>query len=187
VAEPTPSRVVRGTAVFDEPLVRELLALRLIAVLATFDRSGGIHAVPMWFARGQDAILFATGSRSRKLRNLERDQSATVVLHDSRPGFEVCGASIQGRVEVVRGAAAARFIESVHRRYVDPAGEALPAAAEFLSSDDVALRFRPDAAVTWDERSSDAARVLCEAGAARALESTAPRRGMDGAAVHPSS
>ena len=40
----------------------------------------------------------ATSSSSRKVRNLERDARATFVLHDSRPGFEVCGASIVGTV-----------------------------------------------------------------------------------------
>jgi hypothetical protein len=175
MGEPTPSRVLRGGAVFAEPLVRELLALRLIAVFATFDRDAGIHAVPMWFAATDDAIVLATGSRSRKARNAEADPRATIVLHDSRPGFEVCGASIQGHTEVIRGAAALPLVEAVHRRYVDLVGERLPGAVEFLASDDVALRFVPTAAVAWDERDSDAAHVLREARAAYALEPTAAR------------
>lgn len=177
MGEPTPSRVVRGASVFEEPLVRELLGLRLIAVLATFDRGGGIHAVPMWFAATGDAIILSTGSRSRKVRNLELDSRGAVVLHDSRPGFEVCGASIQGRVEVVHGEAAEPLVEAVHRRYVDPAGDRLAGAAEFLASDDVALRLVPEAAITWDERGSDAARALRDGGAAYALEPTDSRSG----------
>ena len=128
VAEPTPSRALTGAAVLGDPLVQELLSLRLIAVLATFD-ADGIHAVPMWFATDRGVILLATGSRSRKVRNLTRDQRATFVVHDSRPGFEVCGASIQGRVELVRSHAAEALVERVHRRYVDAAGEQLPAAS----------------------------------------------------------
>ena len=81
-----------------DALVRELLDARLVAVLATFDRTWAIHAVPMWYAAGEDAIVLATSSRSRKVRNLERDPRATLVLHDSRPGFEVCGVSIAGTV-----------------------------------------------------------------------------------------
>ena len=102
------------------------------------DRS--LHAVPMWLAPSDGAILFATGSRSRKVRNLERDPRATLVLHDSRPGAEVCGASIKGRVELVRGAAAKPLVERVQRRFVSEPGLALPVVREFLSSDDVALR-----------------------------------------------
>jgi PPOX class probable F420-dependent enzyme len=177
---PTPSRELRGADVLADPLVHELLELRLVAVLATLEPDGSVHAVPMWVAPGDGAILLATGSRSRKARNVERDPRATLVLHDSRPGFEVCGASIRGRVELVRGAAAAPLVERVHRRYVTEAGERLPAAAEFLASDDVALRLLPEAAVTWDERDSPAAEALRAAGAALPLAPTDPRQELEG-------
>lgn len=177
MAEPAPSRELRGAAILADPLVRELLALRLVAVLATLEPDGSVHAVAVWFARDGDVILLATGARSRKVRNVERDPRATLALHDSRPGFEVCGASLRGRVEVVRGAGAAPLVDRVHRRYVSEEGERLPDAAEFLASDDAALRFRPEAAVTWDERGSPAAAALREAGAALPLEPTGPRAG----------
>jgi hypothetical protein len=50
----------------------------------------------MWYAPHDGVVLFATSSKSRKVRNLEGDPRATLVLHDSRPGYEVCGASIVG-------------------------------------------------------------------------------------------
>jgi nitroimidazol reductase NimA-like FMN-containing flavoprotein (pyridoxamine 5'-phosphate oxidase superfamily) len=87
-----PSRHPEAAEVLEDPLVRELLGARLIGVLATFDDER-IHAVPMWFAGAGDVVYLATGSRSRKVRNLGRDARATLVVHDSRPGFEVCGAS----------------------------------------------------------------------------------------------
>jgi len=170
-----PSRELRGADVWRDPLVRELLELRLVAVLATLEPDGAVHAVPVWFAPGERELLLATGSRSRKVRNLERDPRATLVLHDSRPGFEVCGVSLRGRAEIVRSAAAQPLVGRVHRRYVGEAGRRLPEAAAFLASDDVALRFRVEAAVTWDERESPAARALADAGAALPLEPTAPR------------
>jgi hypothetical protein len=129
----------------------------------------------MWVAGGDGAILLATGSRSRKVRNLERDPRATLVLHDSRPGAEVCGASIRGHVELVRGEAAAPLVERVHRRYVTEQGRALAPVEEFLGSDDVALRLVPEAAVTWDERDSPAASALRAAGAALPIRTTDPR------------
>ena len=156
-------------------LVQELLAARLVGVLATLEDGGAVHAVPLWYSPDGDAIVFATGSGSRKVRNLRRDPRATLVLHDSRPGFEVCGASIRGRVELVEGDAAASLVERVHRRYVTRAGERLPSAGVFVASDDIAVRLLPDAAFTWDERASSAARELRDAGAALPLEPTAPR------------
>lgn len=158
-----------------DPLVRELLNARLIAVLATLEPDGGVHAVAVWYAATDDAILFGTGSGSRKVRNLERDARATVVIHDSRPGFEVCGASIQGSVELVRGVEAEPLVSLVHMRYVTREGRRLAGPAEFLDTDDVAIVLRPVRAITWDERGSTAARELRETGSALALAPTTPR------------
>ena len=85
------------------------------------------------------------------------------------------GASIRGRVDLLRGAAAQSLVELVHRRYVGAGAEAIAAVAAFLNSDDAALRLHPDVAFTWDERPSDAARVLRESGAALPLLPTEPR------------
>jgi PPOX class probable F420-dependent enzyme len=175
VSQPTPSIELRGEEVLGDRLVQELLAARLIGVLATLEPDGSIHAVPMWLATGKAEILLATGARSRKVRNLERDPRATLVLHDSRPGAEVCGASLRGRVELVRGESARPLVDRVHDRYVSYEGRTDPEVRDFLSSDDVALRFIPEAAVTWDERSSAAARALHERRAALPLEPTTPR------------
>ena len=175
VSQPTTSRELRGEAVLSDPLVAELLAARVIAVLATIEPDGSVHAVPMWWSAGESEILLATGSRSRKVRNLERDPRATFVLHDSRPGVEVCGASIRGRVEIVRGAVAQPLIARVHSRYVSDRGLILGEVSEFLASDDVAIRLAPATVTTWDERASPAARALRESGAALPLEPTTAR------------
>jgi PPOX class probable F420-dependent enzyme len=175
MSDPTPSARLSGDEVFADPLVGELLEARLICVLATYDPEGAIHAVPMWYAPAEGAVILATSSRSRKLRNLERDPRATFVLHDSRPGCEVCGASIAGRVEIVRPPDAGSLVESVHRRYVTEQGAADPAVGQFLASDDLALRLRPSSGFTWDERDSAASRALRSLGGALPLVPTEPR------------
>ena len=45
----------------------------------------------------------------------------------------------------------------------------------FLNSDDVALRFSPQSAITWDERESSASRTLRDTGGALPLVPTEPR------------
>jgi Pyridoxamine 5'-phosphate oxidase len=175
MSDPIPSRRLTGDEVLADALVRELLDARLVGVLATFDSRGTIHAVPMWYVRHGDAVLLATSSSSRKVQNLEHDARATFVLHDSRPGFEVCGASIVGTAKVVRSPESRPLVELVHGRYVSRDGAADPAATAFLSSDDVALRFRPSAALTWDERASAAARALRSLHGALPLVPTEPR------------
>ena len=176
MSEPTPSRELRGEAILADPLVAELLEARLVAVLATLEADGSVHAVPMWLSGESGEIVLATGSASRKTRNLEHDVRATLVLHDSRPGCEVCGVSLRGRVEIVRGPEAIPLIARVHRRYIASEGLQRPELQAFLGSDDVALRFHPERAVTWDERESAGSRVLRGTGEALPLEPTEPRR-----------
>jgi PPOX class probable F420-dependent enzyme len=175
VSGPTASGRLLGAAVLGDPLVRELLSARVVCVLATIDPQHAIHAVPMWFAAEEDAILLATGGRSRKVKNLERDPRATFVVHDSRPGFEVCGAAIAGRVTVLAGDSATSAIDRVHRRYVAESAEENEIVRTFLASDDSALRLSPESAWTWDERGSDANEVLGRLGGALPLLPTQPR------------
>jgi len=174
-AHPQPSRLLRSADVLSDPLVRELLAARLVGVFCTTEPDGVIHAVPMWFAVSGDAIALATSSRSRKVANLTRDPRATLVVHDSRPGTEICGTSIRGRAEAVDDAARQRLVDAVHERYVTDEGLSLPEAAAFLAADDVALRLVPESAFTWDERSNAATRALRAAGEALPLVPTSPR------------
>jgi PPOX class probable F420-dependent enzyme len=155
--------------------VRDLLRKRLVGVLATLDSDGSAHVVPVWYAAHGDTVLLATSSQSRKVRNLEREPRATLCLHDSRPGTEVCGASLQGRAEIVRGADAAPLVDLVHRRDLAEGGARLPDVRAFLVHDDVALVLAPDRAWTWDERGNPATAALRSSGGALPLEPTDPR------------
>ena len=172
---PDPSGTLHGAAVLESELVRELLAARVVGVLATLDPDGSAHVVPMWVAPRTADVVMAASSRSRKVRNLERDPRATLVVHDSRPGSEVCGVSVRGHVDVVRGDAAPDLVELVHRRYLTEAGRALPEVREFLAFDDVALVLTPDGAWTWDERDNPATAALRAVDGTLPLEPTTPR------------
>jgi PPOX class probable F420-dependent enzyme len=171
---PAASGRLTGDAVHADPLVRDLLRKRLVGVLATVEPDGAPHVVPLWYAADGRRVVLATSSRSRKVRNLERDPRATLCLHDSRPGTEVCGAALHGRVEIVRAPGAAGLVDLVHRRYVRDAGEMLPAVRAFLAYDDVALVLEVEHAWTWDERGKPATLALRATGDALSLEPTDP-------------
>lgn len=172
---PAASGRLTGDAVHADPLVRELLRKRLVGAFATLEPDGAPHLVPLWYAADGPRVILATSSRSRKVRNLERDPRATLCLHDSRPGTEVCGASLHGRVEIVGGPAAVGLVDLVHRRYLTDAGEMLPDVRAFLVYDDVALVFAVEHAWTWDERGNPATLALRSTGGALSLEPTDPR------------
>ena len=73
------------------------------------------------------------------------------------------------------GREALRFVDLVHRRYISADQEHEGSVVEFLDSDDVAIRFRPEAALTWDERGSAASDALRASGGALPLLPTEPR------------
>ena len=172
---PEASRRLRGDALHTDPLVRDLLGKRLVGILGTVEADGSAHVVPVWYAACGETVVLATSSRSRKVRNLEREPRATLCLHDSRPGTDVCGASLHGRIEIVRGPAAAPLVDLVHRRYLTEDGEGLPDVRAFLAYDDVALALAPEHAWTWDERGNPATSALRSSGGALPLEPTDPR------------
>lgn len=171
-AAPAPTRALAGPEVLRDPFVRELLALRLVAVLGTVAPDGLPHLTPVWFADGGDCVLMATASSSRKVANLSREPRAALVLHDSRPGFEVRGVSMTGRAAVVTGADAAHLIERVHARYVGPPASDDRDVRGFLAADDIVLRFAPEYAWTWDQRRTAANRATRALGGALPLTPT---------------
>jgi PPOX class probable F420-dependent enzyme len=147
--------------VLSEELPRELLAKRLIANLATLNADGSIHLVGMWFL-WDEAILFPTSHATRKARNLERDPRATVMIDDSRGGFDLRGITVVGRAEIVHGDAALELNRRIHAKYVTETGLGLEPVRRYLATDDVTIRVLPERVSSWDLRKTEQYRALAE-------------------------
>ncbi len=156
--------------VLSDPLVAELLSARLIASLATLNKDGSVHVVPMWFLWDGDALLVPTSKATRKLRNVERDDRATVMIDDSRGGFDLRGVTVVGRAEIVRDPPARTLNRRIHEKYITEEGLALQPVRDYLSTDDVTIRVHPERVSSWDLRSTDQGRALIESGLYRRLE-----------------
>jgi PPOX class probable F420-dependent enzyme len=137
------------------PLVDELtdgwrafLEERRYAVLATHDPRGHIRLTPIWFLFENDRFHFASSSRSRKVKNIERSLFASVVVDSREPGRErwISGS---GPVEIVRDDAAATLNARVRRRYLAPEALDSPIEAALAASDDVTLRLAPTTWRSW--------------------------------------
>ena len=134
--------------------------------------------------RGADVVRHASATRSCSRRALAAARWRTsvgrdprpFVVHDSRPGWRSAGPASGGRSSSSsgRGRPAAGRARPPSLRRRSRRRRSLP-VAEFLGSDDVALSLHPEEAFTWDERGSEAARVLREAGGALPLVPTEPR------------
>jgi PPOX class probable F420-dependent enzyme len=153
-----------------DQLVAELLEARLVANLATLNRDGSVHLVAMWFLYSDGALLIPTSGATRKVRNLERDARATIMVDDSRGGFDLRGVTLIGHAEIVRGERARELNPRVHLKYVTREGLALEPVRTYLATDDVTIAFRPERVSSWDLRSTEQCRALGEKGLHRPLD-----------------
>jgi PPOX class probable F420-dependent enzyme len=147
-----------------EPLVRELLASRLIANLATLNADGTVHLVAMWFLWDAEAVLIPTSRKTRKARNLVRDPRATVMIDDSRGGFDLRGITLVGSAEIVEPPRALELNRRIHEKYVTEAGLALELVKGYLASDDITIRVVPEKVSSWDLRSTEQGSALLQTG-----------------------
>jgi PPOX class probable F420-dependent enzyme len=128
--------------------LRSFLSERRYAVLATHDPDGGIRLTPIWFLFEDDRFYFASSSRSRKVKNLERSFSASVVVDAREPGRERW-VSASGPVKVLRGGEAPSINARIRRRYLAPEALDGPIEAALAASDDVTLSLAPTAWRSW--------------------------------------
>jgi PPOX class probable F420-dependent enzyme len=151
-----------GRDLLGEALAQELLGARLIANLATLNAGGSVHLVPMWFLWDGEAVLFPTSRKTRKARNIARDPRATVMMDDSRGGFDLRGLTLAGQAELRDGPEALATNRRIHLKYVTERGRDLEVVDRYLATDDVTIRFVPARASAWNLRDTDQGRTLLE-------------------------
>jgi PPOX class probable F420-dependent enzyme len=128
--------------------LRAFLGERRYAVLATCNPDGVIHLTPIWYLLEDDRFHFASSSRSRKVKNLERSLSASVVVDGRKPGRERW-VSASGPVEILHGGEAESINARIRRRYLAPRALDSSIEAALAVSDDVTLRLTPTAWQSW--------------------------------------
>jgi PPOX class probable F420-dependent enzyme len=123
-----------------------------MANLATHYRDGSIHLVPMWFVWDGEAILIPTSHATQKLRNLERDPRASVMIDDSRDGFDLRGLTLIGEATLVRAPESFPLNRTIHLKYLTVVERDSKPVDGYLSTDDVTIRLEPTHAFAWDLR-----------------------------------
>lgn len=145
-------------------LARELLAARLMAKLGTHSSNGGIHLVPMWFLWNGREVLIPTNHASQKVRNLERNPRATVMIDDSRNDLDLRGITLVGQAEIVRAPTSFPLNRAIHLKYLTAAERELAQVDAYLGTDDVTISLQPRRAFSWDLRNTAAGRALQDRG-----------------------
>ena len=86
-----------------------LLEAERIAVISSLGPRGWPHLMPMWFVPRQDEVWIWTYAKSQKVRNLERDPRATVLVESGHDYGELRGAMIEAEAEIHRDLEACRI------------------------------------------------------------------------------
>jgi PPOX class probable F420-dependent enzyme len=137
----------------------ELLALldeERVAIVSSQGPRGWPHSMPMWFVPRQGEIWIWTYARSQKVRNLERDPRATVLVEAGHDYQELRGASIEAEAEIHSDfETVIAFAEELTLRYAEGIssleGDA-KAALEAQAPKRVAIHFKPVRTASWDHR-----------------------------------
>ncbi|MDD5558364.1 pyridoxamine 5'-phosphate oxidase family protein [Candidatus Methylomirabilis sp.] len=126
------------------------LGQQKVCRLATVDRQGQPHVVPVWHILLDGELYVETSPRSKKGRNLQANQKVALVI-DAGDSFEhYKGIMIQGIVEFVNDKRMLqRFRDAMAQRYF---GTAEHPGYKYLVSgpDPLLMKVVPKKVVTWD-------------------------------------
>jgi PPOX class probable F420-dependent enzyme len=138
--------------------LRAYLATSQTIVITSINRDGTPHPMPMWYAVEPDgAIVMTTFTKSQKIRNLERDPRATLLVEDGAFYGELRGAVIYGKAELIRDRdRILAVIDRVGAKSLadprDPGREAVRSAVRATAPKRTAIRILPGRIVSWDHR-----------------------------------
>src|SRR5919198_6657158 len=137
---------------------RDLLDAERIVVVSSLGPRGWPHVMPLWYVLRDGEIWIYTYAKSQKVRNLERDPRATLLVETGHEYFELRGVEIEGEAEIHRDHDVVyELARELTLRYSD-AGSIESEAAEALRAQAkkrVAVRFQARRVASWDHRKLD--------------------------------
>ncbi len=149
----------RDQVALSEEETRDFLASRIKVQVAANGKDGVPHLTTLFYVLDDEGrIAFWTYGRSQKIRNLERDPRVSALVEDGDDYFELRGASITGRAEIVRdperifaiGSKVACAMSGVAG--LDELGEFGRAQVERQATKRVGVVIHPEHVATWDHR-----------------------------------
>jgi PPOX class probable F420-dependent enzyme len=135
---------------------RELIESERVAVVSSIGPRGWPHAMPLWYVPRDGEIWIWTFAKSQKVKNLERDPRATLLIETGVEYGELRGVQIEAEAELIRDLdLIVDFGKDLTVRYSDGIesveGDAA-AALEAQAPKRVAIHFHPKRIATWDHR-----------------------------------
>ena len=135
---------------------RELLESERVVVVSSIGVRGWPHSMPLWYVPRDTEIWIYTYTKSQKVKNLERDPRATLLIETGHEYGELRGVEIEAEAEIHRDADTVYDVaQKLTVRYSDDISSVEGDAAEALKAQArkrVAVRFEPRRIASWDHR-----------------------------------
>ncbi len=135
---------------------RELIENERIVVVSSLGPRGWPHLMPLWYVPRDGEIWIWTYAKSQKVKNLERDPRATLLIETGIEYGELRGVQIEAEAELIRDLdqiveygmeMTVRYSEGIESVEGDAA-----AGLRAQAPKRVAIHFHPKRVATWDHR-----------------------------------
>lgn len=134
----------------------QLLDEERVVVVSSFGPRGWPHSMPLWFTVRDGEIWIWTFAKSQKVKNLERDPRATLLVEAGDEYTELRGAMFEAEAEIIRDPETiVEFGKDLTIRYSEGIDSIEGDAAEAMKAQAakrVAIRFEAKRTATWDHR-----------------------------------
>jgi PPOX class probable F420-dependent enzyme len=149
-----PSR--RDQIKLSEEEQRDLVENERIVVVSSLGPRGWPHVMPLWYVPREGEVWIWTYAKSQKVRNLERDPRATLLIETGTEYTELRGVQIEAEAEMIRDLdRIVDFAEELTIRYSEGISSVEGDAAASLRAQApkrMAIRFHPQRVASWDHR-----------------------------------
>lgn len=146
----------RAEITLDPDEQRRLIESERIVVVGSFGPRGWPHLMPLWYVPREGDVWIYTYAKSQKVRNLERDPRATLLIETGHEYGELRGVMIEAEADIERGFDTVLALATELNLRYNPGLESLPeegrSALEAQAPKRVAIRFRALRTATWDHR-----------------------------------
>jgi PPOX class probable F420-dependent enzyme len=133
---------------------RDLIAGERIVVVATLGPRGWPHVMPLWYVPREGEIWIWTYAKSQKVKNLERDPRATLLIEAGTEYNELRGLQIEAEAELIRDPArVVEFAKELTIRYsegIESVQGDAEAALQAQAPKRAAIHFHPRRVASWD-------------------------------------
>jgi PPOX class probable F420-dependent enzyme len=134
----------------------ELIQSERVVVVSSLGPRGWPHVMPLWYVPRDDEIWIWTYAKSQKVKNLERDPRATLLIETGVEYGELRGVQIEAEAEIIRDLdRIVDYATEMTIRYSEGIESVEGDAAAGLRAQApkrVAIHFHPKRLASWDHR-----------------------------------